>query len=65
MSWLSSITGAALGVFSGHKSAQAQASLSREQMQWQSQEAQKLAIGKKKCLLPPISARLKIYVRPA
>ena len=41
MSWLSSIAGAALGVFSGHKSAQAQASLSREQMLWQSQEAQK------------------------
>ena len=33
MSWLSSITGAALGIFSGHESAQAQASLSREQMQ--------------------------------
>ena len=41
MSWLSSIAGAALGIWSGNKSANAQAALSHEQMQWQSQEAQK------------------------
>ena len=41
MSWLSSVAGAALGIWSGNKSANAQAALSREQMQWQSQEAQK------------------------
>lgn len=41
MSWLSSAIGGALGIFSANKSANAQASLSREQMQWQSNEAQK------------------------
>ena len=41
MSWLSGIAGAALGIWSGNKSANAQAALSREQMKWQSQEAQK------------------------
>lgn len=41
MSFLSSVAGAALGIWSGNKSANAQAALSREQMQWQSQEAQK------------------------
>lgn len=41
MSILSSVAGAALGIWSGNKSANAQAALSREQMQWQSQEAQK------------------------
>lgn len=41
MGWLSGIAGAALGMWSANKSAGAQAALSREQMQWQSQEAQK------------------------
>lgn len=35
MSWLSSVAGAALGVWSGNKSAGAQAAMSREQMAWQ------------------------------
>lgn len=35
MSWLSSVAGAALGIWSGNKSASAQAAMSREQMAWQ------------------------------
>lgn len=35
MSWLSSIAGAALGMWSANKSASAQAAMSREQMAWQ------------------------------
>lgn len=41
MSWLSGIVGGALGIWSANKSANAQAALSREQMKWQSAEAQK------------------------
>lgn len=41
MSWLSGLVGGALGIWSANKSAGAQAALSHEQMQWQSQEAQK------------------------
>lgn len=45
MSWLShaagGLIGGALGIWSANKSANAQAALSREQMNWQSQEAQK------------------------
>lgn len=41
MSWLSGALGGALGIWSANKSASAQAALSREQMKWQSAEAQK------------------------
>lgn len=56
MSWLSSVAGAALGIWSGNKSANAQSALAHEQMQWQSQEAQKIEIGKKNVFYCP-SAR--------